>query len=40
VRIATRLGIKRRAPQNETPHLSDYLAAGKAGEPGDTEGSP
>jgi hypothetical protein len=38
VRIATRLGIKRRAPQNEPPSLGSYLherQADEALEPGD-----
>jgi hypothetical protein len=35
VRIATRLGIKRRVPHSETASLSDYLQHGH--EPGDSE---
>jgi hypothetical protein len=37
-RVASRLGLRRK-PRDVTPHLSDYLAAGKD-EPDDTEGMP
>jgi hypothetical protein len=42
VRIATRLGIKRRVPSSETPHLSDYLdaKADKQDESDDGDGAP